>query len=52
VAKKASAIINHRKEGVEDFIFPTALTPSPVPHRLKKTPARATLSPKGERAGI
>jgi hypothetical protein len=25
-------------------------TPSPVPHRLKKPPARATLSPKGERA--
>jgi hypothetical protein len=25
-------------------------TPSPVPSRLKKTPGRATLSPKGERA--
>ena len=25
-------------------------TPSPVPRRLKKTPTRATLSPKGERA--
>jgi hypothetical protein len=25
-------------------------TPSPVPRRLKKAPARATLSPKGERA--
>jgi hypothetical protein len=24
-------------------------TPSPVPRRLKKAPARATLSPKGER---
>jgi hypothetical protein len=25
-------------------------TPSPVPRRLAKTPSRATLSPKGERA--
>jgi hypothetical protein len=31
---------------------PRLLTPSPGPRRLKKTPARATLSPKGERAGI
>jgi len=27
-------------------------TPSPVPLRPEKTPARATLSPKGERAGV
>jgi len=27
-------------------------TPSPGPPRLKKTPVRSTLSPKGERAGI
>jgi len=27
-------------------------TPSPVPRRLMKTPSRATLSPKGERAGL
>ena len=27
-------------------------TPSPVPHRLVKAPARATLSPKGERVGF
>jgi hypothetical protein len=26
-------------------------TPSPGPPRLKKTPVRSTLSPKGERAG-
>jgi hypothetical protein len=26
-------------------------TPSPVPRRLVKAPARATLSPKGERVG-
>ena len=29
-----------------------ARTPSPGPPRLKKTPVRSTLSPKGERAGI
>jgi len=27
-------------------------TPSPVPPRLKKAPARATLSPEGERVRI
>jgi hypothetical protein len=35
VAKKASAIINHRQEGVEGLILCTGLTPSPVPPRLK-----------------
>ncbi len=36
---------------INDVIGPD-WTPSPVPRRLVKTLSRATLSPKGERAGI
>jgi PHD/YefM family antitoxin component YafN of YafNO toxin-antitoxin module len=49
IMKKPGRLIPWEK--VKSMLSLGRATPSPGPPRLEKTPGRATLSPKGERAG-